>query len=79
MKPFGDRRTDFGHSDIIAPRGRRYVTIYVVGEPWRVELDKGEQPTPELIRTLERQAEEYPEVVRIIEKVYKSGARPDSL
>ena len=66
MRPFGSRRTDFGHSELPAPEGTRWIDVKVAGAIWRVELDEWEEATPELATELETQAHEWSGVGQII-------------
>jgi len=67
MKNFSERRTDFGHSEAIAPADKRYIIIDMPhGEKWRVELEPDEDATYELKQMLEKQAGEWGAFVNIL-------------
>ena len=67
MKPWQQRRTDFGQSQVPCPDGMNLMEMTMPdGSTWRVELDNGETDTYELRAELERQAQEFTQFAKIM-------------
>jgi hypothetical protein len=71
MKEFGDRRTDFGESQAVAPAGMRFIGIRVGKdyEVWRVELEPDEVANVMLQEELEQQANDWSGMARVVVEV----------
>ena len=66
VKRFEQRVSDFGHSDVPAPPDSRWTEIMINNEVWRVELEGGEEDTPELRAILEDQANIWGQIAGVL-------------